>query len=282
MKEVRRILQDYFLTVAESSNKERAEQRVTTPREIRHHYHHDVSRMLNPIPLIVFPPAASQVTIIQSGDASEQKKRKQNEEKDDVSRGSTTALKVAAVVMGVGASFLGTYVMATDEYVNYYLSNLEQTMTPLREILRSEGGSDTKLRNFIDTYQEWKDKFEKRTKPKVIAKVTSAVSIVTGAGGIFVASTMVALTGVVGATASGCYLLWKHLTVKKRSEDEAFEQFQLMLKELLNREEQLDEEEREAEGEEPGQRAEGQPQPSDHTLLVLFSSSATNIHYDGY
>src|SRR5579872_4179838 len=131
LKEIKDILQDYFAVNAKSS----------THHHQHHHHHYHEHTPLNPLPFIVFPAAPpAQVTIIQT-ETSQKKEEKENKKP----KSQDTSLKVAAVVLGVGASFVGTYVVAKDEYINYYLSGLEEKMASLHPE-DPEGKEDRQLR----------------------------------------------------------------------------------------------------------------------------------------
>jgi hypothetical protein len=142
--------------------------------------------------------------------------------------------KIAAVVLGVGASFLGTFLVATDEYSQFCRLQLDEKMKVLATI--SQEVTDKKLNLFLETYEVWKKLFEQRTKPQRVAKVTGSAALVGMAGGFFIASSTLAMTGLIGATVSGCYLFWKYLTLTKSGEEQVFKNFQAQLEDLLDRE----------------------------------------------
>ena len=194
-----------------------------------HHYHHGHSYSSPIFPILAMPPQPPQVIVVnnpsQSQSGSSESKEKKKEEKDD----DNTTLKVVAVIAGVATSAIGTYVIAKDEYVNYWLSDIDEKIARLREL------KDPELAEFLLAYDEWKSLFEKRTKSKTYAKATTIGSVLGGLGGAYLASTAIVLTGVVGATAGGCYLLWKHMTTRTRTEDQAFSNFKSKLLSLLDR-----------------------------------------------
>ena len=187
-------------------------------REV-HHYHHD----RYPIMPLMQPPV-----IINNNPPSYSNRRTSSKDKDEKESDNST-VKVVTVLAGAATAAIGTYVIAKDEYVNFCLSDLDERMDRLRQL------KDPDFFELIAAYDEWKTLFEKRTKPQTYAKATTIGSVLGGLGGAYIASSVCMLTGAVGATAGGCYLLWRYLTEKKRSEDQVFAEFKSKLAALLAR-----------------------------------------------
>ena len=195
-------------------------------REV-HHYHHNRYPILDHS---VSPPFMQPPVIINNNPPSYSNRRTSSSSKDeDEKESDNSTVKVVSVLAGAATAAIGTYVIAKDEYVNFCLSNLDERMDRLRQL------KDPEFFELIAAYDEWKTLFEKRTKPQTYAKATTIGSILGGLGGAYVASSVCILTGAAGATVGGCYLLWKYLTTKKRSEDQAFADFKSKLAASLTR-----------------------------------------------
>lgn len=226
-----------------------------------HHYHHPEPRIYGYFPqsLYVLPSQRSSPTVIINNPPSDEKKAKEKDEKSDE---QSSTLKVLAVVAGMATSFAATYVLSKDEYIQYWQSELDDDMNRLRLCPRQE----PEIIQLLVAYNKWKQMFTARTRPQTVAKAGAAVSLLTGAGGLFLASTALCLTGVGGFTVGGCFLLWKTMQGKKDREQEAFENFLKILDQLLGQEglgETRDETRNELSGETPGDtqgQKEGHPQ----------------------
>lgn len=206
------ILEDYF----QNQKKPQKEKEKTRETHHYHHHYHDNSYFW-----LFYPQSRPSIIVVDSNGQQGSK-----EKKDD------SVYKVLATVSGVALSLLGTYVIAKDEYINYLMSNLDQEMSELKQIC-GKMSSRGEILDILETYRIWKSLYEVRTRPKLCAKATTIGSSFIGLGGLYMMSSSLMLGGVFGLTGSACFLLWKHLNNKPRSEENFFDDLKSRIKSAL-------------------------------------------------
>ena len=75
---------------------------------------------------------------------------------------------------------------------------------------------------FKDDYHTWKTTYLHRVKKNFIGKGGAIGATAFGIGAFMIGSGIGLAIGAVGATASGCYLLWRRLTERKISEKQLY------------------------------------------------------------
>lgn len=141
----------------------------------------------------------------------EKKKKKKNDETD----------KTVQLLAGAGLvilSFTGTYIVAKDEYMRYYLSEIDKLFASLKETSKFYNDKNNCINFILKCYQEWIEMYTARTKRTLVGKIGCVGSGAASLGGLAIASTGLIWGGVIGATVCGCYLLWRHLTTKELTE----------------------------------------------------------------
>ncbi len=146
--------------------------------------------------------------ILNQGVKSSQLISKKKSEKKELSRGEIVASTGAIV----GILSVGTYLMSKDEYVTFYLSQIDENIKLLNSYYPS----------YLKEYEKWKSFYQKRTSGKCHAKLLGTGSLATSVGGFMILSNVALFGGLVSGTACGCYLLWKYLTDNIRKEKESY------------------------------------------------------------
>jgi hypothetical protein len=170
----------------------------------------------NPSPVYVMSPPTiidnrSQTIIVNSD-----KKKDEKEKKDG------TLQKVASVAGGVGLVFLGTYIVGKDEYINYWLTDIEKEIEELNKLIIDGSYLKPSYLTFKEHYNNWKVLFTARTKPKLIGKMSCIGSGMIMFGGLYFGSRLTVVGGIAGTTVGGCYLLWKWLTNRNITERDKY------------------------------------------------------------
>jgi len=171
----------------------------------------------NPQPIII----QSQPIIVHKKDEEEEKKKE--EDANDMAK------KIVGGVALAGISFAGTYLVATDGYVNFLLSDVETAIQGLME-LKDTSVKKHEILVFKYDYDVWKSFYLKRTKKTFLGKVGGVGSGLFMAGALMASSGFGIVVGAVAAVGSGCYLLWNKLTAKTMTEEEAYD---AMMKSLM-------------------------------------------------
>jgi hypothetical protein len=203
------------------------------------HVHYDIMPSPYPSPIFwYYPPTSPGQTIIINNPNSDPrqeivtqtviKKKKEDEEKNN------TTNQIISVGGGILLSFVATWVLAKDDYVNYGLSEIENDFYDLCKLDTKEYDFDRQLEGFKDNFYRWKNIYIAVTKPKFYGKATCITSGFAGLTGLFLGSTALMTGGVVGLTAGGCYLLWKHLTNKYHNESNEYHMMMTNLNNVIN------------------------------------------------
>lgn len=170
----------------------------------------------NPQPIII----QSQPIIVHKKVKKEEKKK---EEDNDMTK------KIVGGVALAGISLAGTYLVATDGYVNFHLSHIESAINSLME-LKDTSMKKNEILVFQHDYDVWKSFYLNRTKKTFFGKVGGVGSGLLMASALMASSGFGIAIGAVTAVGSGCYLLWNKLTTRTMTEEEAYES---MMKSLL-------------------------------------------------
>lgn len=127
-----------------------------------------------------------------------------------------------AIGSGVTLSLVSTYVIAKDDYINYWLSNIDTEFNDLVELSQNtEYHKDIII--IYEAFRLWKNKLINRTLPILYGKLSCMAGTGSIIGGYLLGSVLTMSTGLVGLTAGGCYILFKHLTYKDLTEPELFQ-----------------------------------------------------------
>jgi len=141
---------------------------------------------------------------------------------------------IGAALIGVVSAFVGTRILAKDEYLTFWRSDLRLNVKELKAVCESGYQQPSpELINLLQAYQDWSQLLEKRTKPRTYAKM-STVGLILGSCGAFAFRFRpLATIALIGATASGCYWYYDHLTSRKRlTEREALKELRKSVQEL--------------------------------------------------
>lgn len=143
-----------------------------------------------------------------------------NEDDNDI----TSSNIFTAAIAGIVLSFSSVYVIAKDEYITYWLSDIDNDLNTLSNLSRMSKYQDS-IWLVKHAFDDWKSAMTKRTKPKIYAKFGCLGSCGLLIGSYLFSNSMGIGAGLLGLTGSGCYLLWKNLTHKHYSEKDYFNKF---------------------------------------------------------
>ncbi len=145
-------------------------------------------------------------------------KEKEQLEKKEIMRTDDKTRKILAGIGEAAIALAATYVTAKDEYIKYYLSDIESIFKNL-DIIPETYHLRKEFLELKIGFENWRQVFLNKTKKNFLGKVSCFASAATGVGGIFFASGLVVSTGFVGLTASGCYLLWRYMKSEYSDKD---------------------------------------------------------------
>jgi hypothetical protein len=121
-------------------------------------------------------------------------------------------VKGVALGSAVVAAFASTYIIGKDEYVIYTLSGIESDMKNL--VAESK---DTMYHTDVLLLQEsfnvWLRKMIQRTQPTFYGKIGCVIGSSGVIASYFMNNTPCFYGGLLGLTASGCYLVWNSITL---------------------------------------------------------------------
>ena len=195
------------------------------------------SYYLSSIP--IFP--SSSTTIINNYNTH--KKDDKDEKKEvRVTTVSNNSLILGGLVVA-GFSAGSTYLMSKDEYIIFYYSEIIEKIDLLKDHLRygavglptlqKNKNYRTNIENILRNYDKWNTLFEKRTKKVCASKVIGSCGVISGIAGIVFSSTVILSGGIMGGTASGCYLLWKYLMKNTKKERQHYDAMINSIDELI-------------------------------------------------
>jgi len=242
--DIQETLHDYFNNSYESFQPSKTEPRVEPINNrnpvdhVTHHHHHHTHDYYPPsiISIGSMVPRYSQPIIINNipgpsyhGSSSSNPKHNDEETKEkDKKKDENKVITRSDIVFGMGVvggvMVATTYFLSQDEYIQFYLSKIDEKMESLKKytVDGKEGyannQNDREIRNIIENYDSWKALHEKRTMGKCNAKIVGTGSVVSAITGFFFYSNVALFTGLAGGITCGCYLLWKYLTDNMRKE----------------------------------------------------------------
>ena len=177
-----------------------------------HHYHHN-----SPSYMPYFIPSGSSHVVNNNyyGPTSTSTSTKEKEKKEKKKEPTSGEILLASAALA-GVALSATYFATQDEYIKYWMSNLDDHISEL------ENYDDPTARNIAKLYRKWSKQYTSRTLKKLVTKGTGVVS--SGAiiyGGMIVgASSGLFLGGIAGLTLSGCYYIWQQYTQDQDDETE--------------------------------------------------------------
>jgi hypothetical protein len=151
----------------------------------------------------------SQPVIINNGttyysDAKSSKK----EDKD-------TSDPVTGLIGGAILALACTYTMSGDEYIKYKMSAVSNKLRKLKNYYTYSNDDNIvkdQINSIIMAYEKWEALYTSRTLKKCGAKTAVFGSGLSVCAGLFGGNSGLQAYGFIGATVSGCYLLWQYLT----------------------------------------------------------------------
>jgi hypothetical protein len=221
LKEIEETLKEYFdnsySTDAKEVKNEEPALYEYNPQPIHYHTHNNA--YLSP-----FYCGSTPTTIINNYNNKKSKKEENTDNKKyEVTKGEIVL--AGAVIAGVSATTV--YLMSKDEYVNFYLSKIDEKMEYLSLF------KDYDTRNIVLNYQKWKELHRKRTLKICCSKIAGGGSIISSIVGLMFVSNIVLCGGIIGGTASGCYFLWKYLTKNVRKEQQYYDDMMNEIKKMI-------------------------------------------------
>ena len=165
---------------------------------------------------------------------------KSNDKKSNES--NDTAILIGASIIGIIGAFIGTHIMAKDEYVAYRNSDLKSYIKEIKNSCKKSQNKKeepnpiySELLSVLESYETWKLLLKKRTKSKSYAKASTLGFIVGTSLGVALQATPFIIFGIISATASGCYWYYHSLTsTKSISEQEALIELRSNIQKLKN------------------------------------------------
>ena len=151
----------------------------------------------------------------------ENKKQKENEQKKRIEETEDMIVQTLSTIGFIVTSFVGTYIVAKDKYINYKLSGVEDKMKKLKELTVSSP-YQVQIRETEECFQNWRNTLLKQARPNFICKIGGITSIGLICGSFYFKKKIGILTGLFGGTMAGCYMFWKLLVTKKLRDDDSY------------------------------------------------------------
>ena len=247
LEEIQNTLNDYFKNSYQFNNQNNDTMNVNQPQSnssqssgyVHHHhvYNHQPAPVFinNPAPIFVNPaPIIINNSHSSCGKSAKTESRKKSEEKEDKKELSRGEIIVGMTVIA-GMSAASVYVFSQDEYIKFYLSQIDDKISALKKYSNSKlYDVSVEIDQIITHYDAWKKLHTERTLNKCYAKVIGTGSLLTGVTAFIVYSN-VALAGLFGGILSGCYLLWKYLTDNMRREYKHYDLMDKAIKSVIKR-----------------------------------------------
>lgn len=151
----------------------------------------------------------------------EAKNTNKTNKEDEIKDNKNDYSKVIGISLGVALSFVSTYVLAKDDYISYWLSDIDNDINNLVYLSKDTPYFETSSQ-IKEAFSDWINMMVKRTKPIFLGKTGCISGSGLIIGGIFLSNPVGIGAGIVGLTGSGCYMLWKKLTHKDLNEKDYF------------------------------------------------------------
>lgn len=184
-----------------------------------------------------FPPYyPPNYNIINVNNGSNYKLRNRNSDKKEKKEENNVESKVIGTIIISGISFAAVWVFAKDGYLTLIRSGINNQIDTIRDLSLTSGDYPI-VNSAIDSCKEWYNKRKQRTTNSFYSKVGLIGSGLALGSGIFFGAPVVIFGSVAGATASGCYMFWNHLTRSNTyliSEAHTFHQVKLQLEQILH------------------------------------------------
>ena len=196
---------------------------------IVNHYNDYSTKSYNPssfYPRYLWP--RSETIVINNCTSTHKNKSKndKDEYKNTKNNDSSKAAASAALIGMAAVAFAGTYIVSKDEYILFYMSKLFSQIKDLNNLVnRTE--FEIEFMMLEHQFNCWAEEFRTRTGKKFLGKGAVITSSMVGLSGFYLGTSFM-VSGFVGATISGCYLLWNYMTADKDDEQRHF-------KNLLNK-----------------------------------------------
>ena len=199
----------------------------TQPSITVNHYHDHSIRPYDPtpfyLPYLFSQPRTETIVINNCNDGMHNRKTKKdnNESENKKSQLANTnevsTAAVAGALVGVAAvAFVGTYIVSKDEYILFYMSKSFSQIKDLNNLVK---GTEFEIEFMMLEHQfnRWAEEFGARSGKKLLGKGFVITSGMVGLSGLYFGTSLI-VSGFVGATVSGCYLLWNYMTSDREDE----------------------------------------------------------------
>ena len=195
---------------------------------VNHYHDHSYNPTPLYLPYLLSQPRIETIVINNCNNSkSNRKTKKDNEEPENkkselvnTNNEVSTAVTVGAIVGVAVVAFAGTYIVSKDEYILFYMSKSFSQIKDLNNLVK---GTEFEIEFMMLEHQFncWAEEFRNRTGKKLLGKGVAITSSMVGLSGLYFGTSLM-VGGFVGATVSGCYLLWNYMTADKEDEQRQF------------------------------------------------------------
>lgn len=195
---------------------------TSTPTIHNHYYNSGSSSFVTP----VIYPSPNQTTVInnyptavqtKSENSKQEKSTKPKEKTEEKKETNDPFVTAVTIATSVGITFLGTYIIAEDEYVALCLSDVEKHKQSLAKLFKK-----TPLfpnwKICESEFDKWMTLFVARTRPSLMGKASVILSALGLTSSAYLSNAPLGFAAAALGTVGGCHWLWKHLTCERSKE----------------------------------------------------------------
>jgi len=177
-----------------------------------HHHHHNHNSSLLDIMWFNSLFQHKQSVVVNNYNGASFRDSHSNSDMDEKEKKNKEPNKLMIVLLTTGLSFIGTYVLSTDDYIMFTLSKINNKFRDFKKLQHKENNEFTPHSEVVvKSYESWEKSFNKRVVTKFYGKISLLTSLLFAVGGYYYNETLFNVT-IASSIGSGCYLFFRWLT----------------------------------------------------------------------